>query len=188
MKRIVTLSLIALTAIAAQAATIKWGASGTANYGSTLLKSGASTAYLVYLGENVSDWSGFSFADDFVGSRLASKDTTTYANIGSNSFIATEGSSLGGLDSVSANLTDKKSSFGVLFTTTQGGKDYYYLGDVFTFDTSSTSYNGTTKIFTATSTAAPSSSATWTEAAVPEPATGALALAGVALLFRRRRA
>ncbi len=187
MKSILAFSLIALTAICSQAATIKWGGTGQAYYGSTRLTSGG-TAYLVYLGENQSNWSGFDYANDFEGSRLQSKSTAPLGAIGAaNSFTATEGSALGGIDSVSDKLTDGKSSFGVLFTTTQDGKDYYYLGDVFTFDTTSGNYNGTTKIFTATSTVSPNASAQWSEA-IPEPATGALALAGVALLFKRRRA
>ena len=105
-----------------------------------------------------------------------------------NTFAVTEGKALGGLDSVAALLADKASSFGILYTTTQGGQDYYYLGQVFTFDTSSSSYNPTTSTFTATSTSAPpqGNAGAWT--AVPEPSSAALALAGLALLLKRRKA
>ena len=188
MKHIASLALIALLATTASAATIKWGASGAAYYGDTLLKNDASTAYLVYLGENKSDWTSYNFKTDFEDSRLQSKAMSALGAAGSNNqFKVTEGSAIGGIDSLEALFADKKSSFGILYTTTQGGKDYYYLGQVFTFDSTNTSaYNGTTQTFTATSTSAPGKTTTWTP--VPEPSTAALALAGLALLLKRRKA
>ena len=189
MKKITAFALLVALATSASAATIKWGASGQTYYGDTKLTGSASTAYLVYLGEKQSDWSSFDYATDFEGTRLASKAMSSLGGAGANNqFKVVDGEALGGIDSVSAIFTDKVSSFGVLFTTTQGNKDYYYLGDVFTFDTTSSSYNGTTSTFTATSTAAPGKTATWTQAAVPEPGTAALALLGIGMLIRRRRA
>ena len=186
MKHITTLALFALLAIGANAATIKWGASGAAYYETTRMAKDGATAYLVYLGKNASDWSNFNYATDFADSQAASKNTAATGSVGtSNNFIVTENSAIGGISNISAVLTDKESSFGVLFTTTQGGKDYYYLGDTFVFDKSSANFNATTQMYTFTSTVAPSSSATWTP--VPEPGTAAMALLGLGMLIRRRR-
>ena len=169
MKRIASIAFFILLATTATAGTIKWGASGAAYYGNTLLKNDGSTyAYLVYLGENVSSWDSFSFKDDFEESRLASKQPSALGSTGTgNTFSVTEGAALNGLDHVTALLTDKKSSFGVLFVTKQEGNDYYYLGDVFTYDTTSTSYTSATSTYTATSTASPTR-ATTTSTARPD--------------------
>ena len=77
MKHIASFALIALLATTASAATIKWGASGYAYYGDTKLTGAASTAYLVYLGENKDDWTSYNFRAGFENSRLASKDMSS---------------------------------------------------------------------------------------------------------------
>ena len=186
MKQIL-IALCAFMCVTAQSATIKWGGTGAVNYGDTKLKNGAATAYLVYLGESVTDWSSWSYSESFETSQLASKATTSLSSIGNgNTFAVTVGSALGGISNISSVLKDGASSFGIIFTTTQDGVDYYYQGDVFTYDTSSSNYSSTTDTFTSTTTVAPTATDKWT--AVPEPSTAALALAGLALLLKRRKA
>ena len=185
MKRTCILAIIAM-AISVNAATIKWGATGQTKYGSTTLTTGKATIYLVYLGENVSDWSSWSYSSDFSETKVGSTSTTGLGTVTVSSTILTPGNAIGGLDHIGDTFASGKSSFGILYTTTQEGKDYYYQGGTFTYDTSSTSYNAAPDMYTYTSSSAPNANASWTP--VPEPSTAALALAGLALLLKRRKA
>ena len=85
------------------------------------------------------------------------------------------------------------SYFGLLYAYTSGSDQYYFAGTVYQFsDTDTTHYNSDLQTFTwkddklATSTDSTGASQGWV--AVPEPSTAALALAGLALLLKRRKA
>ena len=73
--------------------------------------------------------------------------------------------------------------FAFVITYEDAGKTYFWASDAFTVQDSGSNWNGTKSTYTM-SVAATSVSA-WT--AVPEPASAMLALAGVAMLIRRRK-
>ena len=185
MKNICILVIMAI-AISANAATIKWGASGQTKYESTTLTTGKTDIYLVYLGESVSDWSSWSYSSDFANTKVDSTTTSTLGTVTASSVGVTAGSSIGGLDHIANTFNPGASSFGILYMTKQDGKDYYYQGGTFTYSTSSSNYNAAQDMYTYTSSSAPNASATWK--AVPEPSVALMGLLGLGMLLKRRRA
>jgi hypothetical protein len=188
MKKIVTLMVLALVAVSASAAQIKWGTTGQLFNDQTAMTTAngySTTAYLVYLAGG--NWDIFDVAT-FVADTSSALGTKT-ANIAGVVSPATGNYAVNVGDTIPGTtdkIIDGSSTFGILFLSTGGkfGADqYYYQSDVYTFDTSASQYDAATEKFTAT--AAVSSGSTWT--AVPEPASAMLALAGVAMLIRRRK-
>ena len=180
--------VLALVAVSASAAQIKWGSAGQLFNGDTAMTKAngySTTAYLVYLAG--SSWDSFdmtAFAAD-TSSALGTKTANALGTVSntSNNYALNVGDSIPG---TSDKVVDGGSSFGIIFMSTGadfGADTYYVQSDVFTFDTKSSSYDAAIESFTAAG-AAPKGT-TWT--AVPEPASAMLALAGVAMLIRRRK-
>ena len=74
---------------------------------------------------------------------------------------------------------------------TSGTETYFWASDVYTVTDSGSNWNATNSTYTMADTVANAMGTTgtnWTKAvAVPEPASAMLALAGVAMLIRRRK-
>ncbi len=188
MKKLLTLAAIALMAGAASAVTMSWSASGISFNGSKLASNDNVTGYLVALSSltGTHDVTDFSVTD--VGPKLDEvKGTTRASKIVSDWTIDTDTYSNG-------------STFAVLlkFDTQEDGKDVTYwnlskeLVSMSGMATDPpTNAEDTSSTFNYGMGTDPTLKANggWVKAIpVPEPATGALALAGIALLFRRRKA
>ena len=187
MKKLAFAAVALATAITSQAASVAWKSSAL-SFGSTALKSSAAvTGYLVLL-------SGNSLASPYEFD--ASFDATKVGTIANTD---TDGTSKGSLVNGTLDLTGASNgqTYALLTKYVADNKTYWNLSsslntlsgldpsdprvnpvawDAFSF--SNTVVGESNKL---------TAGAGWT-VAVPEPATGALALAGVALLFRRRRA
>ena len=74
----------------------------------------------------------------------------------------------------------------MLVTTMQDGKTYYWASSEYNVSASDDNWDSTSLKYTMSQTAASGPNNNWT--AVPEPSTAALALAGHALLLKRRKA
>ncbi len=189
MKKIVTLMVLALVAVSASAAQIKWGTSGQLFNDQTAMTKAngySTTAYLVYLAGG--SWDSFdmtAFAAD-TSSAIGTKTANVLGTVSTTSGFYTfaVGDTIPGS---SDKIVDGSSTFGIVFLSSGTGfgddKTYYVQSEAYTFDTSSSNYNVIEETFTATPSVAKGS--TWT--AVPEPASAMLALAGVAMLIRRRK-
>ncbi len=188
MKKIVTLMVLALVAVSASAAQIKWGTTGQLFNDQTAMTTAngySTTAYLVYLaGGNWDSFDMASFAESpsgVVAGKKANVMGTISATSGNYSFAI--GDTIAGSTD---KIVDGVSTFGIVFLSTGGafGSDTYYVqSDVYKFDTGSSNYNA--GLETLTMQPAVAKGSTWT--AVPEPASAMLALAGVAMLIRRRK-
>ena len=186
MKKIIGLALI-MGCVAAQAASINWGSTASLYYGTTSVGSKV-TGYLVYLGGAGSTWS----AVDPVG--IANGTVTAPV---ANTKVSSLSKVAGAVDSGTAPYfvanppVDGTSVYGVMFVYTSGTDKWYNLGNLYTFDTTdnATYYNQALDTFTWKDSTIASNASTsaqgWTP--VPEPATAALALAGLAMLIRRRK-
>lgn len=189
MKKLLAFALVAVFATA-QATTIQWAwnsSVGVKFNGASIGSNG--TGYLLYIGNG----------------SIGDKSLQDYVNMTSNP-IATTTTALGKIktkptmdDSTAVgnyvsvlsyvNPTDSKTYWNVsstVYTITQAGIDEL-LGTGTALPDSSFVFDVTTN--TTGNTKTGSVGGGWyAAAAVPEPATGALALAGIALLFKRRKA
>ena len=193
------IAIFSLVALTTQAAQINWGSQGQMYDGTTLM-TGANgysiTGYLVYLGTTGADWGSFSIS-------------TATLSVGGNVVATKAGNAAGGnlvaalspfafangdaIGSGSDVITDESSTFGIAYIATFTDADdnvttKYLLSDPFVYDTTPSqtgaAWNAGMNTFTYLSQNTGSGS-TWT--AIPEPATAGLAIAGLALLFKRRR-
>ena len=197
MKKLMTLALTTLAVVAAQAANINWTVSGTASsivYDIKPDGSGSSTttfsgsAYLI-IADDLSSLSGLKSQSAFESALSAITLETVSVSAGAKPSVTKQLVS-------NDQLNDGTSTtFGLLvYSTDSDGNGYYKVATVSATpwaDGTPTSAQKT--VTTPWAKVAADTSAPWTKAwtkpqPVPEPATGALALAGVALLFRRRRA
>ena len=194
MKNTLLTMTILLSAFVAEAAQINWGSKGALYDGTTIMSKAngySTTAYLVYLGSAGATWDSFdvvSFASTKSDENVVAgpKNANDYGVVVATAspYAVTVGAPVGGGTDV---LTDGSSTFGVLYLATGGSfgeNTYYVTGDEFVYDTTSENYKAGTSTLTAQSSVP--SGTTWT--AVPEPSTAALALAGLALLLKRRKA
>ncbi len=187
MKKLLTLFAAALVASTASAVSINW-TSDTMKFGSTSVGANAH-GYLVFLGDNTLGSEGYGWTDiidmasDVDAATKMSKMNVPAADTGSHNV----------------------GNFAMYVTYTNDGKTYYNVSST-TYTISQSAYDALIGEGTALPKATFSGLASTVNAAdatptigggwytkpitpdVPEPATGALALAGVALLFKRRRA
>ncbi len=194
MKKLTTLMVALLLVSAASAAQINWGIQGQVKFENNLVGNEGATFTLVYLTDSTK-WSSAavdlaSGKDSLVATSVATKKT----NAGSMSMqnVSPWGFTWAG-ESEDTNIGSKvvsaPSIFAMLVTTVQDGKTYYWASDTYTVSDTDTNWNGTSQTYTMNVTPANAMGANgekWT--AVPEPSTAALALAGLALLLKRRKA
>ena len=190
MKKLLTIAAIALVAGAASAVTMDWGTAAAVQFnGAKLASNSGVTGYLIALSSFADSYTvDDSFDYGKIGTKVDEKNKTSAASKIKNSWeIGTTGYSNG-------------DTFAVLlkYETKEDGKDVTYWNlskELVTMSgmsadpplnaeatASEFSYGmGTDPILKA--------NGGWVKAKpIPEPATGALALAGIALLFRRRKA
>ena len=187
MKKLILLAVLAMTASVTQAVSFSWKIQSSAQVKFNGSSVGTSaTAYLVYLGSDTAEAANFK---DFIDLSPVAPETKT---------------SMGKVNKSVTVTSDGAGNYGLFLTYTSGEDTYYNVSSTTVnlseaaltglFD-DGTALNPATFAFSDTTNALVSS---WDAASigkgwyavkpVPEPATGALALAGIALLFRRRKA
>lgn len=181
------------SAVSIHAIQLQWGAgTGAAGriYDGNVLMNNANgytvTSYLIYLGDDATGWGDFNPAQTPI----------TYAGkVG----VPESGVHLPSLSGSNINVdsyNDGKATFGVLYIATIDGVGntffdgttgaHFYMTDIFVYDTTDANrWTAGTTTFAFTEGIPTGTSSAWTP--VPEPATAALALAGLALLIRRRK-
>jgi len=191
-KSIIAIALFAGMTMTASALSFNWAATGTSFDGSVLKKSSDITGYLVFLGTGGSYDASYALSESTTASSLASSigtlvQTSTGATSNAGKLQTTFTFDFGAYNNGDV--------FGMLleYKGASDGKTYYNLSsDTYTLagisDEGSVLDNAVMSF--SYSTAGEKSSITkgggWT--AVPEPSTAALALAGLALLLKRRKA
>jgi hypothetical protein len=203
MKKILTFAAILLAANFAQAISFSWGIDGGYTYFGSGNKLGGITATLVYLGENETTYSilknevknPIPLKSD-TGAVTAASTVSTVPALKGKFTAATYDLPAGSQVGTSATdvLTAGSSTFGLYLTYTDGDNVTWY-------NVSSSSYTipaGSSDITTGLSATFAfdwkqndagtklTSGGGWTQ--VPEPSTAMLALAGLALLLKRRKA
>ena len=188
MKKLLTILTIGFLATQASAISISWQLAGVAFGGQTLKSAGEEfVASLIYLGpEGTLSSSGYSIAtlaDDLNIVKTSTSTTTKGVNTGSYDIPVADPSANGDV-------------YAMLLSYTTGGKTYYNLSSV-TFEVSGIAdatsgldqykiASGSQNYSTGADSPTVKAGGGWT--AVPEPSTAALALAGLALLLKRRKA
>ena len=200
MKKIV-FSLLSVVAVSVNAGTVLWGSTAQIQFnGSTLNTSGAFTAYLV-------DLTGFNGSWDAYLSSLTSGNaispSTPAANWSAGPQTTGGASSRGKINPTTLSGLGTSLQLGIVIVY----GDYFNFSDIHTTPASdsptpySDSFYGsfadsatvknidyTTKLLDGETDAFdPSGWYKFTQVPVPEPATAGLAIAGLALLFKRRR-
>jgi len=202
MKTLLTI-LVAAATISAQALSFDWGTGsvrvqfGTGNY----ITDGSVTATLLYLGTGVTSLTIDGVDNSYFEAGSKASSSTGLANkkgLVSATYSATYGETIGSASTVSGKF-DNGASFALLLSYVSEGKTYYNysaniytvsgidpdVGDASTLGDATFTFDMNTK-----TTLSGGQSATagggWT--VVPEPSTAALALAGLALLLKRRKA
>ena len=191
MKKTLIALAVAAFALNASALSFQWAATGIAFDGTTLKNSTAVTGYLIYLGNGGSLSSSYDLASDATASSIASsigtvvdtKNKTSAVGKLQNTYtfdFGAEPGKNGDVFSLLIAYEDSEKTYVNLSSTTMtlsGLED----------DTSSISNPTFSMSYSSSSDKGKDSSGGgWT--AVPEPSTAALALAGLALLLKRRKA
>ena len=190
MKKFVMIAAVALVAMSMQAAQIAWGLSGQVKYNNTLVGNGGATFTLVCL-DGIADWT--TYANDVALGATDGVVTTKKTNAGSMapSTIGAWGYSWGETTDIANKTVAKGTDFAFVVSYTSGTDTYFWASDVYTVTDSGSNWTNTNSTYTMADTVANAMGATganWTKAtAVPEPASAMLALAGVAMLIRRRK-
>lgn len=190
MKKFLTIAAIALVAMSVQAAQINWGLTGQVKFNGTNVGNGGATFTLVCL-DGIADWA--SYANDVALGATDGVVTTKTTNAGSMapSTIGAWGYNWADTTDISAAEVAKGTDFAFVVSYSNGTDTYFWASDAFTVTDSGSNWNGDLTQYTMSTTVANAMGTTgsnWTKAtAVPEPASAMLALAGVAMLIRRRK-
>ena len=196
-KLLVALLAVALTS-GAKALSFSWTADAV-TFNGTVIADGTATAYLVYLGSGSGELSATatdSGTFDISGTQMqTSASSTAKRNPGriNATFEETYGATLSG----TSDTYESGSTFGVYLTYVSEGVTWYNfsastytipenVADNTTGLTQAFAFDYSTKSDVAAGNSASGGSG-WVQA-VPEPSTAALALAGLALLLKRRKA
>ncbi len=192
MKKLLALFVFAAMASTASALSFNWTVTGIKFGDETLKKSTDVVGYLIYLG------AGGSYSTSYALSKDSTADTIA-SSIGQKVSTSTTATSNAGklTTTYTFDYGDKTNGdvFGVLLSYTKEGKTYYNLSsstytlagisdETSSLDTATISFSSFADKGEASSI---SSGSGWVQA-VPEPSTAALALAGLALLLKRRKA
>ena len=194
MKKLMTLMLGMGLAVACSAAQINWGIAGQIKYDGTLVGNGGATFTLVYL-TDAAAWS--SAAVDIASGKDSTGATTVATKTTNAGSMSMQNASPwiyswadeGGATDIGSKIVAAPSTFAMLVTTVKDNQTYYWASDTYTVSDSDANWNGTSATYTMNVTVANAMGTNgekWT--AVPEPSTAMLALAGLALLIKRRRA
>jgi len=198
---------IAFFAIFVHGAQINWGNNANAMY-STLVEGVPTTpqqmstgngytitAYLIYLGESGATWDE-NFTVTSAAPIPVGGDVLGTKNSNAAGRVSPTSNPLTGLNLDSTLIgakgdvfTENVSTFGVLYIATNTGWDdgafAWHISIPYTY--SSTIFQSGAKYTGGQYYIETPSTAMWTFVPIPEPATAGLALAGLALLFRRKR-
>ena len=199
MKKFIALFAIAALAVSAQAAQINWGSQGVVYNGAekmTTANGYTMTAYLVYLGTAAEGASWATSAFDPTAAVAVGGDVLAGPNPGSiPGTVSLTGASYGFTDGAAVGagagtMTSGQSTFGIIFLASGGGfaaQQHYFLSSTFVYDTLDVTTPGVWTPVNSTYSygATVGTGSVWTP--VPEPATAALAIAGLAMLIRRRK-
>ena len=190
-KTLLALALVAGLATSASALSFQWSAAGIKFDGAVLKKSSDVTAYLVYLGSGDATYAtSYALTESTTADSLTSSMGT---KVSTSTSATTNAGKLSTTFSFDFGEYTNGDVFGMVLSYKNGDDTYYniasstYTLSGITADNSSPdpaqfsfSYSGPTE------SSSVKSGGGWT--AVPEPSTAALALAGLALLIKRRRA
>ncbi len=187
MKKFVIIAAVALVAMSMQAAQINWGMSGKISYNGTYVADKA-TLTLVCL-DGVTDWEAYA-KDIVAGKTTDGVAATKNTNKGSTSTSTASPYTFdwAGTTSLADKQVKSGTDFAFVVSFVNEGKSYFWASDVYTVQDSGENWDGTSKAYTMSVNVANAMGADgskWT--AVPEPASAMLALAGVAMLIRRRK-
>ena len=184
------IAAVALVAMSMQAAQINWGLTGQVKYNNTLVGNGGATFTLVCL-DGIADWA--TYANDVaLGATdgVAATKTTNGLSM-APSTVGPYGFSWGETTDIANKTVAKGTDFAFVVSYKSGTDTYFWASDVYTVTDSGANWDGTGQKFTMSASAANSVGTTggnWTKAVtIPEPASAMLALAGVAMLIRRRK-
>jgi hypothetical protein len=190
MKKYLTIAAVALVAMSVQAAQIAWGLTGQVNFNGTNVGNGGATFTLVCL-DGIADWA--SYANDVALGATDGVAATKKTNAGSMSSSSANpyGFNWSDATDISAGEIAKGTDFAFVVSYNDGTDTYFWASDIFTVTDSGANWDGDLTKYTMSTTVGNAMGTTgtnWTKAvAVPEPASAMLALAGVAMLIRRRK-
>ncbi|MBO7223969.1 MAG: PEP-CTERM sorting domain-containing protein [Kiritimatiellae bacterium] len=186
MKKFLTIAAVALVAMSVQAAQINWGLSGQVKYNGTLVGNGGATLTLVCL-DGIADWAthandvALGATDGVVATKTTNAGSMSPTTVGAYGFSWVE----------DGGSVAKGTDFAFVVSYSDGTDTYFWASDVYTVTDSGSNWNGNLSTYTinvTTANAMGTNGDNWTKAtAVPEPASAMLALAGVAMLIRRRK-
>lgn len=192
MKRILTLMAL-LVGVSANAAQINWGLQGAIKFDGTSVGTGA-TLQLVCLDGITTEWSKYALqiaqgktTEGVVDSRTTIDNGTAAAT--GKSWAFTWSDTKTDLSSESGpQLLKTGVDFGIVATTIQDGKTYYWASSTYDVSDSSSNYSSTTFIYTMQSRAAADDGPNSNWQPIPEPSVALMGLLGIGMLIRRRKA
>ena len=199
-KAFTAIAALALTIGAASALSFSWGTNTAISFNGTKLNSAAlaapATVELIYLGKD-NAWS-------FDESGIVTDEAVSTASITTTGLAANRGKAFGKIEQLLGTSFADGSKFGngnvfgVLITYTDANGDVWYNLSSNTYTLAEAADDGSvidrqTFAFAWTKDESGAEAPTagggwWTAPAVPEPVSAGLALAGIALLLKRRRA